>query len=141
MGKVIGEEGFVRAAQIVLSEGKGVVFTPKGNSMLPFIRSGRDSVVLSPLMRPLEIGDILLVKIGDRYFLHRVFNLHGNEVTLMGDGNLHEKELCMITDVIGIVTEIRKENGKIIIPGKGKLWRMVRPLRRYLLAFYRRVFL
>ena len=128
MGKVIGEEGFFQAAQMVISEGKGVVFTPKGNSMLPFIRSGRDSVVLSPLMRPLEIGDILLVKIGDRYFLHRVFNLH-------------EKEHCMITDVIGIVTEIRKENGKIIIPGKGKLWRMVRPLRRYLLAFYRRVFL
>ena len=141
MCKVIGEEGFFQAAQMVLAEGKGVVFTPKGNSMLPFIRSGRDSVVLSPLARPLEIGDILLVKIDERYFLHRVLNLHGNEVTLMGDGNLHQKERCLTTDVIGIVTEIRRENGKIVIPGKGKFWRMIRPLRRYLLAFYRRVLL
>lgn len=141
MGKVIGEEGFFQVAQGVLAEGKGVVFTPKGNSMLPFINGGRDSVVLSPLARPLEIGDIILVKIGARYFLHRVFNLHGNEVTLMGDGNLHEKEHCMTADVIGIVTEIRKENGKVVIPGKGKFWRMLRPFRRYLLAFYRRVFL
>ena len=140
MGKVIGEEGFFQAAQMVLAEGRGVVFTPKGNSMLPFIRSGRDSVVLSPLARPLEIGDIILVKIDARYFLHRVYDLHGNEVTLMGDGNLHEKEHCLTSDVIGIVTEIRKENGKIILPGKGTFWRLVRPLRRYLLAFYRRVF-
>lgn len=141
MGKVIGEEGFFQAAQMVLAEGKGVVFTPKGNSMLPFIKGGRDSVVLSPLARPLKIGDIILVKIGAKYFLHRVFNLHGNEVTLMGDGNFHEKEHCMTEDVIGIVAEIRKENGKVVIPGKGKFWRMFRPFRRYLLVLYRRVFL
>ena len=141
MGKVIGEEGFFQTAQQVLAEGKGVVFVPKGNSMLPFIKGGRDSVVLSPLTRPPEVGNIILAKIGTKYFLHRIIELRGNEVSLMGDGNLHGKEHCMITDMIGIVTEIRKENGKVVIPGKGKFWRIVRPFRRYLLAIYRRTLL
>lgn len=141
MSRIISDEEGFKAMRLLLAEGKGVVFTPEGNSMLPFIRSGRDSVLLSPPVRPLETGDIILAKIGPRYILHRIIALHGDQVTLMGDGNLHEKERCTAADVIGIVTEIRKGDGRVVIPGKGRLWHMLKPIRRYLLAFYKRVVL
>ena len=43
----------------LLAEGKDVVIPTKGNSMLPFIRGGRDSVNLRRL-DTLEVGDIVL---------------------------------------------------------------------------------
>ena len=139
--KIIGDDQYFQAVGQLLDEGREVLFTPKGNSMLPFIKNGRDSVVLSKLHRPLDVGDIILVKIGQRFIMHRVFALDGDNVTLMGDGNIRGKEYCYVSDVIGIVTEIHKESGRVVKPGKGRLWRLLLPFRRYLLFIYRRVIL
>lgn len=137
--KTIGDENYFALVDDLLKEGREVIITPKGNSMLPFIRNGRDEVVLTRLVRPAEIGDILLVKIGDRFIMHRVFEVDGDALTLMGDGNVYGKEHCGYSDVIGLVTEIRKAGGRIVKPGKGKAWRLLRPFRRYILAIYKRV--
>lgn len=136
---MIGDDVLFGMVGELISEGREVVITPKGNSMLPFIRNGRDSVLLKNLDRPAEVGDILLVKIGDRYIMHRVFAVDGRRITLMGDGNVRNKEHCTTDDVIGIVTEIHKKGGRVVIPGKGRFWRLIRPLRRYILAIYKRV--
>ena len=141
MGKIIGDDCFFEAIGSLLGEGREVVFTPKGNSMLPFIRNGRDSVAVRKPSAPLEVGDIVLVKIGSRYIMHRIIALDGENMTLMGDGNICGKEKCTTSDVIAIVTEIQKENGKVVKPGKARFWRALRPVRRYLLAFYKRVIL
>ena len=137
--KTIGDENYFALVDDLLKEGREVVITPKGNSMLPFIRNGRDEVVLTRLVRPAEIGDILLVKIVDRFIMHRVFAVDGDAITLMGDGNVYGKEHCSHSDVIGIVTEVRRSGGRVIKPGKGKAWRLLRPFRRYILAIYKRV--
>ena len=139
--RTIGDDNYFMAVRMLLDEGREVLFTPKGDSMLPFIKNGRDSVVLASLSRPLEVGNIILVKIGPKYIMHRIFALDGDRITLMGDGNIIGKEYCTSNDVIGIVTEIHKENGKVVKPGKGRFWRAIRPLRRYVLAFYKRVIL
>ena len=124
----------------VLREGREAVITPTGNSMLPFIRGGVDRVVLrrEPAV---AVGDIVLARIGGRYLLHRVFALEGDALTLMGDGNLRGTEQGVPADVIGTVTEIIRPSGRRRIPGKGRLWRILRPFRRYLLAIYRRLLL
>ena len=70
-----------------LEEGREVVLSPKGNSMLPFIREGKDSVILKKLPTE-EAGDIVLAKLPGRYVLHRIVDEDGNRLTLMGDGNL-----------------------------------------------------
>ena len=134
--KTVGDDNYFALVDELLREGKEVVITPKGNSMLPFIRNGRDEVVLTRLTRPAEVGDILLVKLGTRFVMHRVFEAEGEKITLMGDGNISGKEHCTFADVIGIVTEIRKGR-KVVKPGKGRLWRALRPFRRYILAFYK----
>ncbi|MBR5384710.1 MAG: S24/S26 family peptidase [Bacteroidales bacterium] len=121
----------------LLDEGREVVLAPKGNSMLPFIREGRDSVALRKL-GDVETGDIVLVRLAGRYVMHRVVAIDGERLTLMGDGNVGLKEHCTVADVIGTVVWIVRGNKKFK-PGKGRLWRALCPLRRVLLALYRRL--
>ena len=124
----------------VLQSGREAVFIPTGNSMLPFIRGGVDRVVLRA--RPdVAVGDIVLVRIDGRYILHRVFAREGDALTLMGDGNIVGKEHCSTGEVLGTVSEIIRPSGRRITPGPGRFWRAVRPLRRYILAIYRRLFI
>lgn len=125
----------------VLREGREAVFTPTGSSMLPFIHGGRDRVVLRRL-ETVSVGDIVLVRLGDRYILHRVYAVDGKHLTLMGDGNLVGQEHCTTADVIGTVAAVIRPDGRERAPGNGRLWRLLRPLRplrRVILAFCRRL--
>ena len=124
----------------VLDEGREAIILPTGNSMLPFIRGGVDRVVLHRAP-DVAVGDIVLVYTEGRYLLHRVIAREGDALTLMGDGNVRGQEHCRIADVIGTVGEIIRPDGSSRTPGKGCFWRALRPVRRYLLAFYRRILL
>lgn len=120
----------------LLSEGREVVMTPKGISMLPFIRGEVDRV---KLQRPdrLEVGDIVLAHFGGIYVIHRIITINGDNVVLMGDGNLHTEQ-GKRSDVVGLVTEIIKPNNRQLKPGKAWLWRHTLPLRPYLLKLYKK---
>lgn len=123
----------------VLRGGREAVIIPTGNSMLPFIRDGVDRVTLRR-KADVAVGDIVLVKIDGRYLLHRIIARKGDALTLMGDGNLVGTERCTLADVIGTVTEIIRPSGQRRKPGRARLWRLLRPVRRYLLAIYKRLF-
>lgn len=125
-------------AEAFLNEGRDVVLKTKGNSMLPFIRGDKDSV---RLRRPdrLEVGDIVLVRLPGRYVMHRIISCEGDDFVMMGDGNLVGTERFRRDEVVGKVVAIIKENGKEVPPGKGRIWKMLRPVRRYMLAIYRRI--
>lgn len=126
----------------LLKEGKEVIFTPRGVSMRPFIEGGKDSVTL--IKKPtIAVGDIVLAHIADRYILHRVvkqFITH-NSITLQGDGNLQGYEHCSSEDILGTVIEIRSPKGHKKPLTKGRLWRLLKPFRRYLLKIYRHTYL
>lgn len=122
----------------VLREGREAIITPLGNSMLPFIRGGRDRVVLRKEPDIAE-GDIVLVHAGGRYILHRILAVKGDAVTLMGDGNLRGTEHCTRAEVLGTVSEILLPDGRVRKPGRARLWLALRPIRRYLLAIYKRM--
>lgn len=124
----------------LLSEGREVTLKPLGRSMLPFIREGKDSVRL--LKKPgVAVGDMLLVRLpGPRYVLHRLIRKEGDRLTLMGDGNISGTESCQEKDVLGTVIAI--ERGKrVVVPGNGWWWRLLKPFRRYILAIYKRLFI
>ena len=128
----------------LLEQGRTVTFLASGNSMLPFIRGNRDSVVLQK-HTSLSVGDIVLAFIdNNRYVLHRVININNDNVTLMGDGNYKATETCSVNDIIGKAIQIIR-NGKTIDcespteQKKSHLWRKLLPIRRYLLFLYRLV--
>lgn len=138
-------EGFVspddqNLAQVprLLEEGKEVVLKElKGNSMLPFIRGGKDSV---SLRKPegIKVGDIVLAVFGGRPIVHRVIAINGTKVTLMGDGNLQGTEKGDLSEVMGIVDQIITPSGRCRKPGNGRMWHRLLPVRKYLLKVYRK---
>lgn len=124
-----------------------VTFTVYGNSMHPFLNSGRDKVVLVPPLPPRK-GDVILAEILPRtYALHRVTEIAGDTVTMRGDGNYINSVERFTTDkIVGTATAfIRK--GRYVSTNSFRwraysaVWQFLTPVRRYLLAFYRRIIL
>ena len=128
----------------LIEEGQEVIFKPKGVSMLPFIRGGRDSVLLRKADE-LKVGDIALAEISQgRYVLHRIEKIEDEVIVLMGDGNLVGREKCRREDVMAIAVKIIKGKRTIDCQSRKHLrnaviWRRLLPVRRYLLAIYRRI--
>ncbi len=115
--------------------------------MLPFIVGNRDCVTLEPVSNPFP-GDIVLARLSNgQYVLHRILTITEGHVTLMGDGNLAGKEHCQLTDICGKVRVILKDGQKAVDPNtpsarrKASVWIKLLPVRRYLLAIYRRIYL
>ena len=136
--RVVANELLLEEAASLMDEGREVNFTPLGSSMLPFIRGGKDSVRLQK-KASVEVGDIVLVRLpGPRYVLHRVIGIQGDGLTLMGDGNIAGTESCSRSDVMGTVVAIVKKK-RTVVPGKARLWRVLKPFRRYILGIYRRI--
>lgn len=121
----------------LLDEGREVVITPKGRSMLPFIRGDVDRIKLRQPDK-LSVGDIVLAYFGNRYVLHRIVAINGDEFTLMGDGNLKDTEQGVRTNVVGKVIEIITPDNHHRKPGKAWLWRHTLFLRKYELKVYRK---
>ena len=137
MKKVILEDLTSEALTQLFDDGNEVLLHPKGKSMLPFIREGRDML---KLRRPLElkVGDIVLAWFNGKLLLHRVYALEGEKVTLMGDGNLRGTEGVTTSDVVGVVMEIITPDGHRRKPRKAWLWRHTLALRKYLLKAFRK---
>jgi len=123
----------------LLEEGHDVILDAKGCSMLPFIVGDRDSVELEKCTLP-KLYDIALARVKEgTYVLHRIIRIEGETVTLMGDGNLRGCETCGREDILGVVKVIIKPSGKRVSPSDGRIWRRLKPFRRYILAIYRRL--
>ena len=143
----ISDEQIISEAVRLVNEGMAVTMLVKGRSMLPFIIGGHESVVLtSP--GTISRGDVVLARIdGRRYVLHRVMSVGPDKVVLMGDGNLGLKEVCRHEDVLARADEVVGEDGRhrrLDSPMRrftASLWRFLRPVRRYLLFIYRKLFL
>ena len=88
-----------------LSLGQSVKFAPHGVSMLPMIRQGRDSIVLSPLPQKLKKYDIpLYQRDNGQYVLHRVVAVEEDSYICMGDNQYVEEKGLRHDQMIGVVT-------------------------------------
>jgi hypothetical protein len=131
----------------LLEEGHTVTLPLKGYSMRPFLENQRDKALLA---KPQNIatGDPVLAEIQPgHYVLHRIIRIEGNNVTLRGDGNL-SNEYCTLADVKAKAIAFYRKGRTRPDDVKGWKWRIYSwiwmrlfPLRRYLLAFYRRIWL
>lgn len=132
----------------LISEGRTVSLTVKGNSMNPFLVSLRDQMTLGPWKdEDIRKGCVALVKdIRGNYLIHRIISRDGNTVTLIGDGNVGLYEKAITDEIIGIMYSITR---------KGKVWKaddrmwklyswfwmLILPVRRWPLGLWRRIFL
>lgn len=131
-----------------IDEGHTATFRVRGFSMRLFLEDRRDKVVLAPY-KEVKVGDVVLAEIKkDIYVLHRVIKKEGEHLTLMGDGNIYGTEKCLCSNVIGVVTAFYRKGREKADLVEGKKWRIysfcwlkLRPIRRYILAFYRHIWL
>ena len=141
----MNDNGFIEEALRLVQEGVTVTFPVTGQSMLPFIIGDKESVILhAPGLT--AVGDVVVARVdGNRYVVHRIINIDGDHVTLMGDGNVRGTEHCLLKDVKARVTHVvSADNKKRDLYSRwrvsaAKLWYWLRPIRRYLLAIYRRL--
>lgn len=135
------DEIIIKEAVRLVADGVSVTFPVKGQSMIPFIIGGRESVVLQQPVN-LKVGHVVLAQLGpERYVVHRIIRISTDgHITLMGDGNIRGTENCKAKDVLARATHVVDSQGKrrsLVSRGqlfKARMWYYIRPLRRYLLA-------
>lgn len=87
-----------------LEQGETVRFYPRGISMLPMLRQGIDSVVLSPLPERLKKYDLpLYQRENGQFVMHRIVKV-GETITCVGDNQFALERGLRHEQMIGIVT-------------------------------------
>lgn len=131
----------------LMDEGHTVTLRLRGFSMRPFLEDNRDKALMTKAVAP-KVGDAVLAEVRPKFYvLHRIIKIDGDDVTLRGDGNLGV-ENCKLKDVKGFVIGFYRKGRNKLDKTNGVKWRVYSffwtrlfPIRHYLLAFYRRIWL
>lgn len=116
-----------------LLEGKTVRVSVKGESMLPFFRSG-STITLRPIKESdIRKYNVVMADAGHAFVVHRIIEVNDNMVTLLGDGNHIGTERVTRDKIYGIVD---CSASHIFF---AKIWLWLRPMRRFPLAIFRRI--
>ena len=130
-------EDLMPLMQEALQAGQSVRFSPRGTSMLPLIRQGRDQVVLAPVSAPLRKYDIALYQRTDgKYVLHRAVKIPEPYIFL-GDNQFVTEPGVHQEQMIGIVTGIYRDDVYCSVEHPGYrlyciLWCRTRGIRHFL---------
>ena len=146
---IIKDKGIMmEEIRTLVSEGKSVTLTVKGNSMNPFIVHLRDRMTLGPWEdEDIRKGTVALVRDSrGNYVIHRIIKRDKNTVTLLGDGNVGFTETSTTADIIGIMKSVERKGrvwtkDSLVWRTYSWIWMVLTPLRRYPLAIWRRLFL
>lgn len=119
-----------------LDQGKSVRFAPRGCSMLPMLRQGIDSVVISRIPETVEKYDLPLYQRDDgKYILHRIVGV-ADTYTCLGDNQFVAETGVRKDQMIALVTGFYrgKKYHSISEPGYRlycRFWYYSRPIRHF----------
>ena len=119
-----------------LQTGQSVRFSPRGISMLPMLRQGIDSVVISPLPETLRKYDLPLYRRDDgKYVLHRIVGV-GDTFTCAGDNQFVTESGIRRDQMIALVTgfyrgETCHSVDEPVYRIYCRLWHYSRPIRHF----------
>ena len=92
-----------------LNEGKSVTFSPRGTSMLPLLKEGRDSVTLSKPVGRLKKYDIPLYRRKNgQYVLHRIVKV-SDTYTCIGDNQFLVEPGIEDVQIIAVCTAFKRK--------------------------------
>ena len=106
----------------------------EGDSMRPLIRRGKDPVTIIPLARPLEKGDVVLFRLGERYIVHRLWRMQNGMVRTFGDNCWNPDPWIPENQVLGLVVKYARDGRghRLDTPQArawGRVWMAVHPIR------------
>jgi hypothetical protein len=117
-----------------LDMGKTVKLSPRGTSMLPMLRQGRDQVRLAPVPGKLHPYDLPLYQREDgHYVLHRIVKA-GDTYTCVGDNQFRLEPGLRQEQMIAVVTAVFRDGREIPVTSPGywlycRFWHYSRPVR------------
>lgn len=120
-----------------LDAGHSVRIYPRGTSMLPMLRQGIDSVVLSPLPKKLKKFDLPLYQRKNGHFvLHRIVAVK-DSYTCIGDNQYVFEPNVLDEQMIAVVTAFYRNDRKISVKDIRyrfycRYWHYSRSLRRFI---------
>lgn len=91
------------------------ISTSVGNSMLPFLRNRKDTIVIQKAISYKKF-DIVLYKRNDIYVLHRIIKILPDTFHIRGD-NCYYDEYVKHDDIIGVLVECYRGEKKINLNG------------------------
>lgn len=147
MSIIVKDQAIIMAEIVkLISEGHTVTITAKGYSMNPFIVHMKDEITLGPWEdHMIRKGAVVLVKDNRGMFvLHRIISRKGDQIRLMGDGNIGITEDAYTKNIIGLMTAVTKKGRTYKTEGLtwrlySWFWQMITPMKRYPLVLWRRL--
>ena len=98
--------------KLQIENGQSVRFSPQGVSMLPMLRQGVDSVVISKAPEQLKKYDLpLYQRENGQYVLHRIVET-GDTYTCMGDNQFVKEYGVRQDQIIAVVTAFYRDERK-----------------------------
>jgi signal peptidase I len=141
--KPLSNKEICEEAGRIVSTGETVELKITGGSMRPYLRSGKDIIVLSPFQKgDLKPGAIVLFCWEGRYMAHRIVKVDKELLIIQGDGSCYRYEEALTADVIGVVSRIIRPGGKTVFTDTfssriyWRCWFFLRPVRRWILGVY-----
>ncbi len=119
-----------------IARGKSVRISPKGVSMLPMIRQGKDAVTLSPIPEKLKKYDLpLYQRENGKYVLHRITAVE-NGYTCIGDNQFVYEKGIKPEQMIAVVTSFTRGNKEYSVTKLSyklycRIWHHSRKLRHF----------
>lgn len=144
MRKIVIPNGFLEEAAIMLKQGQNVQLYIDGQSMLPFIRGGKDKTEIVPCPTgELPRWGCFFYKWEGKYMIHRYIGREQEKYRMMGDGNLIRIETVQRSEIIGMLRYIYHPDGKTqdclhaSWLRKAQWWYRLRSLRKWLLLLWK----
>mgnify|MGYP000767136083 CR=1 FL=1 len=91
-----------------------IIYTNVGDSMMPFIKQGRDVFVISRAEGRLKRYDVPLYKRDSgQYVLHRILKVRENDYVICGDNRCSREYGITDRHIIGVLTGIIRDGREI----------------------------
>ena len=120
--------------EIIERDGK-LIYTNKGDSMMPLIKEGRDLLVIEKTDGRLKRFDVPLYKRDTgQYVLHRIIRVRQSDYVICGDNRVNMEYGITDRHIIGVLTSVIR-NGKELSVSSTKykvyvyLWYLLFPFR------------
>lgn len=142
--KILKAKDMLSVAKELIDKGKRVRITVTGNSMYPFLRDTKDSVLLTLAdYKDVEFGDVILALHKDGlYVLHRVIKKKKNYFYTNPDAAGYREGPLYPGQIIGKVVKVYRKDKEItcgnpLWRGLSLIWFLLLPFRPFIIRSYR----
>ena len=106
--RIVDIDAYMPVLRELLAQGRSVSLTVTGESMSPFLRHGRDQVLLECVTAPPGRGDMVLFqRRGGQYIMHRILRrLPDGNYALIGDGQQQVEAPIAPQQIFAVVTQV-----------------------------------